>query len=269
MFDPDATGQITTQKLLPFIRQLHQPLGAAAVQEKAPPAGPVAQLRKLQRQLTTRSMLQRQKLRTLASGVKVNTLQPADVSHGLGRSAGSFTRKSSVTGSGAAVKPRRRRRSTWRGSVATKTEVVGALPSDRPLGTKREALNILASVRDHLHDRAGIVLYYDVYFALLHRLNTEGIPPAYAAKLYDARDKQVRKQTGLPSISASAAEALAAVKLQSLVRARRSRKRAALAKAAKLQDATDSSRPSSAIATSASTAQAPNPRAECRAPLAK
>jgi hypothetical protein len=91
-------------------------------------------------------------------------------------------------------------------------------------------MQILAAMRDHLHDRDGIVLYHDVYFALLHRL-MEGVP---AAKLTDIRDEQLEKickEKGLPSISSSAIAALAAVKLQSLVRGRQTRKRAILAKA--------------------------------------
>jgi hypothetical protein len=268
LFDPDATGQITTQKLLPFIRQLHLPLGAAVAHEKAPPERRVVQMRQMHRQMSLQIKQHRTKVKGLGSrfadGLRAIAIRqpPGETSmSGYGASLG--------TNSAALGSRKRRKSSSGRGDRRSV-----AVPSDRSVGTKREALKILADVRDHLHDRDGIVLYYDVYFALLHRLIGKGVPPAQTAKLTDVRDKQVRqicKKNGLPCISASAAEALAAVKLQSLVRARRTRKRAALAKA-ELAAQRDGSRPDSPAAaglarTSSTTSTSPKEKAGYRAPL--
>ena len=228
LFDPDAMGRITTQKLVSFIRQLDQPLGAAVAHEKAPPERRWVQttlhrMHRVLRQNGKQHRIQVESAGRLADGSRrVSTSQLPSQTSTSGYEASIGTKYAPK------MSPRMRSKSNL--VIAQRQSLVDIAPTDRSVGTMREAMQILAAMRDHLHDRDGIVLYHDVYFALLHRL-MEGVP---AAKLTDIRDEQLEKickEKGLPSISSSAIAALAAVKLQSLVRGRQTRKRAILAKA--------------------------------------
>ena len=100
---------------------------------------------------------------------------------------------------------------------------------DRDFGPKTEALKTITAARSELCDREGSVFYYEVYFALLHHVMYVEIPPVEHAKIEDQRSEQLQRtfhasSSRIPSVSASAVETLAAVKLQALARAHRTRK---------------------------------------------
>jgi hypothetical protein len=217
-----ATGKIPTHQLVPFIRQLKPPLGVA-VQKEVPlhgVAGSIStklHIHNPSHVLQVRFFLP-QKRRRISPDRPAAPSQaqknPLLMQQKLSRLS-SLSRMLSYT-------PEQQRRVQ---SEATAAAAVSALP-DREVGSRNEALRIVNAVRSELYDREGSVFYYEVYFALLHRLLYVEIPPAEHAKIADRRLEQLQRNSQslrVPSVSASAVETLAAIRLQALVRAHRTR----------------------------------------------
>ena len=206
-FDPDATGHLPTYMLVGFIQRLNAPLGAAQTtvikQRKQP--GLMWRLRSAVNALG-------------AIGEHKDKMPGDNVS----------AKKPEVT----QRKPHPNKRLRKHPSLRNRRTIgIHQETSDRKIGSKNDALRIMKEVRDHLPDREGNVLYYDVYYALLHRVVAVDLPSSEASKLQERHNNRLNKKGAPSSITASACETMAATKLQSLFRARRARKRAARIKA--------------------------------------